>query len=160
MESPAFEVTISGMHALSLPPSIVEPFLEKGHSRVKVVATHGDETISFHGAIQKRGEGYFMMFGKQNQKALGVFPNDYFQLQLFEDTSKYGVEMPEEFQVVLESDPEALEHFESLTDGRKRGLIYTILRYKNSQTRIDKALILCENLKRGVQDPRHLFKSF
>ncbi len=160
MESPAFEVTISGMHALSLPPSIVKPFLEKGHSRVKVVATHGEHSISFHGAIQRRGEGFFMMFGKQNQKSLGVFPNDYFQLQLFEDTSKYGVEMPEEFQVVLESDPEAMEHFDSLTDGRKRGLIYSILRYKNSQTRIDKALILSENLKRGVRDPRELFKSF
>ena len=160
MESPAFEVRLGQTHSLSLPEEIVKPFLEKGHQRVHIRADFEGNSIQFHGAIQKRGEGYYLMFGKQNQKSLGVFPNDYFQLQFFEDTSKYGVETPEEFDAVLLSDPEAMELFESLTTGKKRGLIYTILRYKSSQTRIDKALILCENLKRGIRDPRELFRPF
>ncbi|MBT8178084.1 MAG: YdeI/OmpD-associated family protein [Eudoraea sp.] len=160
MESPVFEVRLGSIHSLPLPEEIVKPFLEKGHSRVRIAAYHEGNSISFHGALQGRGTGYFLMFGKQNQKALGVFPNDYFQLQFFEDTSKYGVDMPEEFDAVLESDPEARELFESLTDGRKRGLIYAILRYKSTQTRIDKSLILCENLKRGIRDPRALFRPF
>ena len=160
MESPVFEVRLGQTHSLSIPEEIVKPFLEKGHQRVEIVARFEGVSIRFHGAIQKRGKGYYLMFGKQNQKSLGVFPNDYFQLQFFEDTSKYGVEMPEEFDAVLQSDPEAMELFESLTMGKKRGLIYAILRYKSSQTRIDKALILCENLKRGIRDPRELFRPF
>ena len=158
MESPVFEVRLGQTHSLSLPEAIVKPFLDKGHQRVQIKAEFEGNAIQFHGAIQKRGQGYYLMFGKQNQKSLGVFPNDFFQLQFFEDTSKYGVDMPEEFDAVLQSDPEAMDVFESLTIGKKRNLIYAILRYKTSQTRIDKALILCENLKRGIRDPRELFR--
>ena len=67
--------------------------------------------------------------------------------------------MPEELQAVLEADPEAFEIFESFTEGKIRSLIYTIARYKNSQTRIDKSIVLTENLRRGIRDPRDLFKS-
>ncbi|MGB5821914.1 MAG: YdeI/OmpD-associated family protein [Saonia sp.] len=160
MQSPVFEVTISGTHSIILPPHIVKPFVEANQKRVKVQATFEERSIAFHGALQKRNERYFLMFGKNNQKALGVYPNDYFQLQFFEDTSKYGVVMPEELDAVLLSDYEAYEIFESFTDGKKRGIIYMISRFKTSQTRIDKSLLLCENLKRGVRDNRELLKSF
>ena len=100
------------------------------------------------------------MSGKKNQKALGVFPNDYFTLQFFEDTTKYGVELPEELEAVLISDYDAFQIFESFTEGKKRGIIYSISRYKTSQTRIDKSLLLCENLKRGIRDNSALLRSF
>ena len=158
LKSKVFEITLTGKYySLLLPEQIVLPFVEKNLKRVKVKATFEGNELSFHGAIQKRKGNYYMIFGKRYQKELGIFPNDYFQMQLFEDTSKYGVEMPEELDAVLLSDYEAFQIFESLSDGLKRGLIYTIIRYKNVQTRIDKSLILCENLKRGVQDRRKLF---
>lgn len=158
MKSRVFEIAITGKYySLQLPDEIVLPFVEKKMKRIKVKASFQEKEISFHGAIQKRNGNYYMMFGKRYQKELGVFPNDYFQMQFFEDTSKYGVEMPEELDAVLLSDYEAFEIFESLTDGTKRGLIYTVIRYKNVQIRIDKSLILCENLKRGVRDRLKLF---
>ncbi|TAI49214.1 YdeI/OmpD-associated family protein [Flagellimonas allohymeniacidonis] len=164
MKSPVFEVSIGGefnsIHTLVLPSEIVNPFVEKGHKRVKVTASFEDKSITFYAAIQKRQGKYLMMFCKNNQKSLGIFPNDYFQVQLFEDTSKYGVEMPEEFDAVLLSDYEAHQIFESLTDGKKRGIIYMISRYRNPQTRIDKSLLLCENLKRGIRDSKELLKKF
>ena len=123
------------------------------------MATFQGERISFHAAIQKREGKYVMMFGKNYQKTLGIFPNDILQLQFLEDDSKYGVVLPEEFEAVLFSDPDAYDLFETLTPGRKRGLIYAIARYRNSQTRIDKTLQLCERLKRGIRDPRELLKS-
>ena len=101
-----------------------------------------------------------MMFGKRYQKELGVFPNDYFQLQFFEDDSKYGAELPEELEVVLMSDYEAFEIFESFTPGKQRGIIYGILSYKASQTRIDKSILICENLKKGIRYNPDLLKSF
>ncbi|MBT8187690.1 MAG: YdeI/OmpD-associated family protein [Croceitalea sp.] len=147
------------MHSIQLPEAIVKPFLEKGLKRVKVLAKFEAKELIIHAALIKRNDGYTMMFSKNNQKKLGIFANDYFELQFFEDDSKYGVEVPEEFEAVMGSDADALKIFESLTDGKKRGLIYVILRYKNPQLRIDKCLLLCENLKRGIRDPKALFES-
>lgn len=161
MKSKVFEIAITGKYySLQLPEEAVLPFLEKNLKRVKVIASFKGKEFSFHGAIQKRSGNYYMMFGKRYQKQLGVFPNDYFQMQFFEDTSKYGVEIPEELEAVLQSDHEASEIFESFTAGKKRGIIYAILGYKNSQTRIDKSILVCENLKRGIRKNPELLKSF
>jgi len=161
LQSKSFEISITGnYYSLLLPEDIIAPFLEKKLKRVKALASYKGKELSFHAAIQKRNGSHCMMFGKRYQKELGVFPNDYFKLQFFEDTSKYGVTMPEELDAVLLSDFEAFEIFEALTDGKKRGIIYAIARYKNSQTKIDKALLVCENLKRGVRDNRLMLKSF
>ena len=160
MESRPFEVTISNQHSLIIPEDIGERFLRDGHTRVKVIASFQDRMVQFHAAIQKDRTGrHRITFGKSLQRDLGVFPNDFFKLQFYEDQTKYGVEIPEEMEAVLFSDPEAIAAFEALTDGRKRSLIYRIKKYKNSQTRIDKSLLLCDRLKRGITDPLLLFKS-
>lgn len=159
LKSPVFRITLtSNYYTLLLPEAVIAPFLEQNKKRVKAVATFEGRQLEFYGALQKRNGQYYMMFGKRYQKELRLFPNDIFELQFFEDTSKYGVAIPEEFEAVLLSDYDAYQIFESLTDGKKRGLIYAIARYRNSQTKIDKTLLLCENLKRGLRDPRALFK--
>lgn len=67
--------------------------------------------------------------------------------------------MPEELSAVLETDYEAIEGFKKLTDGKKRSLMYHILQIKNTQTRVDKALLLCDKLTRGFTDIHELVKS-
>ncbi|WP_420400125.1 YdeI/OmpD-associated family protein [Flagellimonas sp.] len=158
MESPVFEVSLESTHSVRVPTEVVAPFLEAGHKRVKVKAFFENKEAVYYAALQKRIGAYFVMFNKGNQKNLGVYPGDYFQMQFFEDTSKYGVEMPEELEAVLSTDMDAETVFESFTDGKKRSLIYMISGYKNSQTRIDKSLLLCENLKRGIRDNKLLLK--
>lgn len=161
MKSEPFEISVTGnYYSLHLPEHIVSPFLKKNRRRVKAKASYQGKEITFYAAIQKRNGQYCMMFGKRHQKVLGIFPNDYFQLQFFEDTSKYGVEVPEELDAVFLSDYEAFQIFESFTPGKKRGLIYAISRYATSQARIDKSLFLCENLKRGILENQMLLKSF
>lgn len=161
LKSKAFEINVTGSYySLLLPMEIIQPFLDNNLKRVKVKATFEGKELNFHGGLQNRNGNYYMMFGKRYQKELGIFPNDYFQLQFFEDDSKYGVEMPEELDAVLLSDYEAFKIFDSFTDGKKRGVIYAILRYKNSQTRIDKSILICENLKRGIRYNPDLLKSF
>ena len=159
MKSPVFEVSLRGSHSLIIPERHALPFIEKGQGRVKVQVNFEGKTLNFHAALQKYQGRFVMTFGKRYQKELGIFPNDYFEMQLFEDTSRYGVEMPEELEAVLQGDPEAFKIFESFTEGKIRSLIYVIARYKNSQTKIDKSIILAENLKRGVRDPKDLFKA-
>jgi hypothetical protein len=160
LKSKPFEISITGSYySLLLPEVIIRPFIERNLKRVKAKATFESKELHFHGAIQKRHGQHYMMFGKRYQKELGIFPNDYFLLQLFEDESKYGVEMPEELDAVLLSDYEAFQIFDAFTPGKKRGIIYMIARYKNSQTKIDKSLIICENLKRGIRRNPELLKS-
>jgi hypothetical protein len=160
LKSPVFEITVTGAtSSVILPETIVYPFLEKGFKRVFVKANFEDKEIEFHAAIQKRKRLPMMMFSKKNQKALGVFPNDYFQLQFFEDTSEYGVMVPEELEAVLQSDPDTLEIFESFTPSKQRGVIHIIKGCTNSQTRIDKSLLICENLKKGIRNNLMLSKS-
>lgn len=160
MKSKKFEIGLLNQYHLSIPKDILEPFVKANQTRVKVKTWYKDKFIELYAAfkLNKKTGDYNMMFGKRNQTDLGVFQNDYFEMQLFEDTSKYGVEMPEELDAVFLSDYDAFQIFESLTAGKKRSIIYTIIRIKKSQSRIDKAIILCENLKRGVTKPMELFK--
>ncbi|GAA4274879.1 YdeI/OmpD-associated family protein [Aquimarina gracilis] len=158
MNSINFETSLQSNHSIEVPDNVVKIFLDKGQKRVVVKISFQDTSVVFHAALQKYLGRYHITFNKVNQKKLGIFPNDYFKVELSEDTSKYGVEMPEEFEAVLLSDLEAFKIFENLTDGKKRSLIYYILKIKNSQTRIDKALIITENLKRGIRDNRELIK--
>lgn len=161
LSSSPFETTLASNHHIELPSEHVAPFIEKNMKRVKVKASFECKSIEFHAALIKHSSGtYRMSFSAAKQKELDVFANDFFTIQLFEDTSKYGVEMSEELNAVFLSDYEAFQIFEQLTPGRQRSIIYAIARYKNSQTRIDKALILTENLKRGIVDPKLWFKKF
>jgi uncharacterized protein YdeI (YjbR/CyaY-like superfamily) len=66
--------------------------------------------------------------------------------------------MPEEFQAVLDSDPEAFDIFKSFTPGKQRSLIYYILKIKTSQLRIDRSILISENMKRGMTDPKELVR--
>lgn len=158
LQSAKFEVTIVGTHGLVVPDEHALPFVEGKHDRVAIKAYFEKKEISFHGKLHRYNDRYMLSFGKRYQKELGVSRNDFFELQLYEDTSKYGVEMPEELQAVLETDMEAMAGFENLTDGKKRSIIYYILRVKNPQSRIDKALIIAENLKLGITDGKELIK--
>ena len=159
IESPVFEATLNSMHSFEVPEAIAGLFRDQGHDRVKVRVRFEGKEVVYHAALKPIKGGFPVMLNKPNQKILGIFPNDYFEVCLFEDTTKYGVELPEEFTAVMDSDPDAQELFDTLSLGKQRGLIYMILRYKNSQTRIDKMLFLCENLKRGIRDPKELFRS-
>ena len=159
MQGPEFEVQIRGTHAIEIPDKYVLPFVEKGHKRVLVIARLDSRELKFHAALQKYQGKYVITFGKRNQKELGVYQNDVFSFQFYEDTSKYGVDMPEELQAVLDIDAEACKIFESLSEGKIRSIIYMVRPYKNSQTRIDKALLIAENLKRGVRKPQDLLKA-
>lgn len=153
-----FQVTIDGTHGIIIPVEIAQTFKDAGHSRVALNASFEGKEISFHGKLHYYQGRFLISFGKRYQKELGVDRNDAFTIQLLENQSKYGVEMPEEFQAVFDSDPMAFEGFEKLTDGKKRSLIYYISRIKNSQTRIEKALIISENIKLGVTDGKEMIK--
>ena len=155
LESQPFEVTLADKQSIILPKEPIKDFIKWDHKRIRVLASFEAKKIEFYAALKKEKTGlHRIYFSKVKQKELGVFMNDYFTLQIFEDTSKYGVDISEELEAVLLSDYEAYEIFENLTPGRQRSIIYAISRYKSPQSRVDKALIFTENLKRGIKDPK------
>lgn len=158
--SKVFTIGLLDKYHLYIPSEIVEEFPKEKRNRFKIKFKHGNKELEVFAALRKdkNTADYRMMFSNANQKKLGLFQNDYFEMQLLEDTSKYGVDMPEELDAVFKSDFEAFEIFEALTAGKKRSIIYFIKRIKNTQTRIDKALIMCNNLRRGITEQKWLFK--
>jgi len=156
-----FTVRLLDKFHLFIPSEIVEQFPKEKRSRFKIKFKHQDIRLEVYAALRKdKNTGnYRMMFSKGNQQKLGLHQNDYMYMQLLEDISKYGVEMPEELEEVFKFDLEAFTIFEALTDGKKRSIIYHVKRIKNVQNKVDKSLILCNNLKLGIKDMKLLFKS-
>jgi len=160
LKTDQFNVLLIDKMTVYIPKKYALQFYNNGHKRVKVKASSNTATIEFHAALIREKSGQFKIyFSKAKQNELDVSFNDYFKIQLFEDTSKYGVELSEEFEAVLLSDYDAYTIFEALTAGKQRSIIYAIARYKSSQTRIDKALLLTKNLKRGITDPKLWLKN-
>jgi uncharacterized protein YdeI (YjbR/CyaY-like superfamily) len=58
-----------------------------------------------------------------------------------------GLELPEEFSEVLSQDEFAIQAYEALNDGGKRGYIYYIRQGKSIDTRIKRSLEISEKLK-------------
>ncbi len=113
-----------------------------------------NNNLTFHCAMIPKNPYHFIMLSKEKIKTLGLNINDAISVEIIPDKSEYGMEMCEEFQEVLFSDPDGNSLFEKLTPGKKRSIIYLISNTKNSQSKIEKSLILLEHLKqnKGVFD--------
>ena len=160
LKSSIFKITHIDIYNIFIPKEIYTPFADKNMSRVKVKILFNGKILDFYAAVKRdKSSGNFkMMFSKQKQKELNLSLGDEFEMQLFEDTSKYGVDVPEELEEVFLTDYEAFKIFETLTKGKQRSIIYGLKRFKTSQQKIDKALIMCENLKRRNFEPMKMFK--
>lgn len=118
---------------------------------------------AFHGGFLALGEGEACIsINAARMKEAGVAPGDIVDLLLVPDTSKYGMEMPEELSEVLDQDPEAARRFSILTPGRQRYIIHYVSSVKSTQLRVDRALLLIGNLKKlpvGKEQFRDMLRS-
>ncbi len=114
-----------------------------------------NNSISFHCGMLPKGGFRYMMLSKDKIKSLNLEINDEILVEIFPDTSEYGMNICEELQEVLFSDPNGNSLFDKLTSGKKRSIIYLISKVKNSELRIEKSFVLLEHLKRnkGTFDP-------
>jgi len=128
-----------------IPKAVVDKITADGNKRV--LCTVNDHPY-FHAGLMPKGDGnHFIILNKKRLKAYGLAKGEEVTVRLEKDTSKYGMEMPQEFQEVLDSDPEGETYFEQLTDGKKRNLIHLVAKVKNIDLKITKALIICDHLK-------------
>ena len=74
------------------------------------------------------------------------------------DNTDYQFAIPQELEEVLNTDDEANQIFNSLTEGNQRGLMYLVSQVKSVDKRIERALKISERLKNGITSPRLILK--
>ena len=130
-----------------VPQEVARKFEVKNGTRRVVCKANGDFT--FQCAVLPHSKGFYIGTNKIIRDALNIKAGDKVTLELTPDESKYGMPMPEEFQEVLNQDPEGDKLFHSLTPGLQRSMIYSVGKRKEVDQRIHVALAIIEHLKRN-----------
>ena len=135
----------SGWHFLLVTADIVAKFGFEGKAK-RIVCTINDGE-GFQCALLPWGELFYIIVNKKKRDALGIVAGDTVDVLLERDESKYGLPMPEEFEEVLNQDPEGNRLFHALTAGNQRSILYLLSKPKNIDVRIHQALLIVEHLK-------------
>lgn len=134
------------MAYLEVPADIYAKFTGKKPPRIVVTV---NKKYSWKAAIMSLGNGNGMVgVSRAKIKEKGWRTGMQLQVSVQPDTDEDTFEMPEELQEVLGLDEEAQHLYNALTDGKKRSLILYVAQPKNTQLRIDRALLIADNLKR------------
>ena len=104
--------------------------------------------ITVSRAMSPKGDIHYILLNKDIVKKLKIDFGDTVSVELQPDVSKYGIDITEEMEEVLFSDPDGNDLFEKLTPGVQRSLIYFINKIKSSQLRIERSFIILEHLKK------------
>jgi len=118
-----------GYFYLELAAEIIQQFKNKRATRMICTI---DDAISYRCGLNHLGDGNFYIIIKGDYlKQLHKKVGDEIRYRIDEDPDQLGVEMPEVLTVFLTQDAEAKVIFDSLTDGKKRSLIYSFVKIKD-----------------------------
>jgi hypothetical protein len=135
-----------GMHYLEVPPEIIDQL--GGKFKMRLLCSINNK-LTFQGGLVALGNGSgYISINITRLKKLGLKFKDVATVTLKKDESEYGMEMPEELKELLEQDDEGSRRFNMLTPGKQRYIIHYVNTVKNSQLRIDRAILLISNLKK------------
>ncbi|MFL5763418.1 MAG: YdeI/OmpD-associated family protein [Bacteroidia bacterium] len=135
-----------GMHYIEVPPPVIKKL--GGSMKCRVLCTVNNE-LTFQGGLMALGEGSaYISINASRLKKLGIRSGSAVEISLKKDESKFGMEMAEELKELLRQDREGKRRFEMLTPGKQRYIIHYVNSVKNSQKRVDRALLLITNLKK------------
>lgn len=128
-----------------VPDDIVEHFTAKGVKRF--ICTLND-TERFHCALLHTGDGQrYIIINKALRKKLGLEIGTPVLASIEEDTSEFGMEMPEEFEELLKQDEEGNHYFRQLTPGKQRNLIHMVASVKSPNIKMRRAFVINNHLK-------------
>ncbi|MEJ8758538.1 YdeI/OmpD-associated family protein [Pontibacter sp. H259] len=132
-------------HYIEVPAEVVEQL--GGNFKVRVLCTVNNK-LTFQGGLVALGGGAgYININNARLKKLGLQDGTEVQVSLDSDESEFGMEVPEELTELLNQDEEGKRRFALLPPGKQRYIIYYVAGVKSSQLRIDRALLLINNLK-------------
>lgn len=134
------------MHYLEIPQETV--VLLGGISNTRLWCGINDNP-PFQCGLAPLGEGRaYISINVRRMESSRLAEGDLVRIVLRQDDSAYGMEMPEELREVLNQDPEADRRFHALTPGKQRNIIYYISQVKSEQKRVERSLMLMDNLRK------------
>ncbi|WP_298518590.1 DUF1905 domain-containing protein [uncultured Kordia sp.] len=100
-----------------------------------------DDTVRLQCGLNHLGNGdFYIMLAKKYIKQIGKEAGETISYKLEIDPNPLGVDIPEVLEVFLAQDPDGKTIFDKLTDGRKRTLIFSVLRIKNVDKQVETIL--------------------
>ncbi len=142
-----------------VPDTVANKLMTDGSKRVLCSINGGK---AFHAAIMASKQGFFINVNKEVRKQHNIDIGSDISVELEKDTSKYGMELPDELKAAWDLDPEGKAIFHELTPGKQRNLIHLVGKPKSSEIRIKKALVILNYLKsvNGQLDFKELNEAF
>lgn len=134
-----------GPHII-IPEDVFEKMLVVTKNK-RIKCTLNNE-ITVSRAMSPKGDIHYILLNKDVLKKCRLEIGDEVAVELQPDISKYGIDITEEMEEVLYSDPEGNALFDKLTPGVQRSLIYIINKIKSSQLRIERSFVILEHLKK------------
>lgn len=130
---------------LEIPADIVPKI--GGIGKVRLIC-EVNKQISFQCGLVSLPEGRaYISINSKRMKELGVERGDEVSIKLTEDTSEYGVNVPEELTELFKQDPEGKARFDKLKPGMQRYILNHVDAVKSPQKRVERAFTLISNLK-------------
>ena len=126
-----------------VPAAIAEMFVN-GKDRRVICEIEGEK--KWHAGLMPYPSGYYILMSQKRVSDLGLNRGDKVVLKLEKDQSEYGMDMPEELQVLLDQDEQGSRYFHDPTPGKQRNLIYIVNQVKNPESRLTKALAIIAHL--------------
>ncbi|MEO0403584.1 MAG: YdeI/OmpD-associated family protein [Bacteroidota bacterium] len=103
--------------------------------------------LEFHSAASLNAQDdWFFLINKKRLGELGLSEGDPIHVAIKPDESPYGMDMPEEFEVLLDQDEAAMEAFLKLTPGKRRNLIYIVSQVKSPAIRLRRANVIAKHI--------------
>ena len=100
-----------------------------------------DEKINFRCGLNHLGDGnFFVIVAGKCLEQLNKKVGSLVHFRIEQDPDQLGVVMPEVLEVLLSQDEELKSIFDKITDGKKRSLIYAILKTKDLDKQVQTAV--------------------
>jgi hypothetical protein len=117
-----------------------------------------NKDLSFQAGMVALGNGNaYITLNAARMKKLGVKFGDTVTVELQPDSSKYGMDIPEELAELLKQDEEGKRRFKMLPPGKQRYIIYYVGQVKSSQLRVERAVKLITNLKKTKEGKEEFY---
>lgn len=135
---------------VEFPFDVEKEFGTKG--QVKVVATF--DGYEYRGSLVKMGHPcHFIGLTQKVRAAIGKNPGDIVHVVIKQDIEPRTIEVPEDFQLLLNQNPEAREFFEKLSFTNRKEYVQWIISAKKTETRERRLRESIEKLLKGIKHP-------
>jgi hypothetical protein len=129
-----------GYFFLKIEVDIINQFQNKRLTRFLCTL---ENSLTFQCGLNHLGDGnFFIILSSKNLETVQKQLGEEINFELKEDPNPLGVDMPEVLEAVIAQDENLKAVFESLTLGKKRNVIHQIIKIKDVDKQIQKAIKL------------------